>query len=304
MKSINLKTFEIILLSLFFSLLLFSSVSAEEENVLFEKTFNVTAGEKLNVSVSSADIEVKTWNRDEVHILVMGEGSVSKIFDFNFAYNNGVVSIVSKKKSDTNIWNNIDDLEVKVMLPLSFDVELNTSGGDVEIEDLKGRMEIATSGGDIEIDNSEGSLTAKTSGGDIEVSRFNGDSILKTSGGDIEAKRIVGDVEAKTSGGDVELFVAEGKVEAVTSGGDVTLEYKGENMGIELKTSGGDIEVLLPSDFAADVLLKSSSNGIDNNFKATKITEITKSKFEGKYNDGGNKFIAKTLGGSITVNQK
>ena len=110
-----------------------------------------------------------------------------------------------------------------------------------------------------------------------------------------------GNIDAKTSGGDVEINSKNGKISAGTSGGDIGVKYFGDNKGVELYTSGGSIKVQLSSDFSADVLFKTSGGSIKNKFNNSRATEITKNKFEGKFNDGGAEFTAKTSGGSIYI---
>lgn len=276
-------------------------------NILYEKNYSVKLNETLIVKVSAADIEVIGWNKNEVHIIVEGKESIKEKYDFRFSYEDGVVEVIAEKKSDWSVWSFLsgsNGFKIRVKVPTEFNPEVKTSGGDIGVKEIIGEITLKTSGGDIEIDNSKGSLVAKTSGGDVEIEEFVGSTILKTSGGDIEVKQVEGNVEAKTSGGDVDLIVKNGMVNAGTSGGDISLKYDGNNEGVELKTSGGSISVLLPSDFSADVYLKTSGGSIKNNFSTKKIKEVSKSKFEGKYNNGGTQFSAKTSGGSIYVNER
>ncbi len=302
MKAIQEKT-KFFLISIFtIAGLLFSSANTiAKGDVLYEKNYSVNSNESLAIKVSGADIEIAGWDNSEVHIIVVGSESINDYFDFNFSYEDGMVKVITKKKYDWNSWSSSKDYRIKVKVPYDFSVNTKTSGGDIEIKRINGELEFYTSGGDVEIKNSKGSLVAKTSGGDIEINEFEGSTTLKTSGGDIEAKNIRGSVEAKTSGGDIELSVSDGMVTAGTSGGDVSLKYKGHNEGVELYTSGGSISVKLPSEFKADVSLKTSGGSIHNQFDISRARDITKSKFIGKYNGGGANFSAKTSGGSIYV---
>lgn len=305
MKTLQERT-KTVLISIFaLSVLLLTSAEIiAQGNVLYEKNYSVNQNESLVVKMSGADVDIVGWNNNEVRIIVEGSESVKDHFDITFSYENGTVKVVSEKKSDWTSWSFSKDFKIKVKVPSEFNLEAKISGGDIEVKKIDGKLGLYTSGGDVEIDNSKGSLVAKTSGGNIEIDGFVGSTTLKTSGGNIEVKKVTGDVEAKTSGGDVELAVSSGKVTAGTSGGDISLKYKGTNKGVELGTSGGSISVQLPSDFSADVYLRTSGGSIKNNFSSKKLTNVSKSKFEGKYNNGGAEFSAKTSGGSIYVNEK
>ena len=287
MKASQMKK-RILLISIFtiIGLLLSSLQTMAEEKILIEKNYSVESNEMLLVKISSADVEVIGWGRSEVHIAVKGNESIKDYFDFNISYNNGIVKITSEKISDWSIFSGFKDFKLKLMVPKDFNVDVKTSGGDVEVKMIDGKITLVTSGGDIELMNSKGNLSAKTSGGDIKIDNFTGNSVMKTSGGDME------------------LNLSNGKVISETSGGDISLSYDGTNKGIQLRTSGGDISVMLPRDFNADVELKTSGGDVDNDFAATSLSEVSKNKLIGKYNNGGSLFRAKTSGGSITVDNK
>ncbi len=272
-----------------------------EGKILHEKKYSVELNETLLVKFISADIKVKSWDKNEVQLFVKGSNSILDKVEFEFSYEDGVVKAIAEKKSDWSSWSWSNDFSLVVMVPNKFNLDIKTSGGDIEIKNISGKITLVTSGGDIELENSEGTFLARTSGGDIEVENFIGSTELKTSGGDVEVKGVDGSVEVKTSGGDIEIKSSNGNVSAATSGGDISLKYKGNNEGVELYTSGGSISVNLPNDFAADVTLKTSGGSVKNRFANSNAQEISKSKFKGKYNDGGASFIAKTSGGSIYV---
>jgi len=281
-----------------------ANITFASENTLYEKHFNVKIGEMFFAKMTSADIIIHSWDNEEVSIAIIGDENINKYFDFDFSYDNGLVKVKSEKKSDLDIFSFSKDFKLIVKVPSKFKLDLKTSGGDIYINKVDGSKEIVTSGGDIKIENSKGDLGAITSGGDVTINNYVGRTVLKTSGGDILTKELKGGLEAATSGGDIEIFSIEGKISAKTSGGDILLNYQGENKGIDLGTSGGDISIILNPNFAADVLLKTSGGSIKNDFMNSKISELTKSKFEGKFNNGGSSLTAKTSGGSIVVNEK
>jgi len=148
----------------------------------------------------------------------------------------------------------------QVYLPQSFNADVSTSGGDVTLSTIKGRVEAETSGGDIDLNGVTGTVDAQTAGGDVTARNTDGETTLataggdislsdgrtgpynlKTAGGDITVRGLKGDVRASTSGGDVEARNVEGELDLHTSGGDITLE---EVKGIDHRasTSGGDVE--------------------------------------------------------------
>lgn len=298
------KKIKVILSVISIIVLLFPILILAEGNILIEKEYTVGPNDNLSVKVSVADIQLKSWDKEEVNIKIIGSESVNDYFKFDFSYVDGSVNLVSEKKEDWGSWGSIKNYSIKIYVPSKFNIDVKTSGGDIEAKMIKGNIQFYTSGGDLELKSLKGELVVKTSGGDIELKDFEGNSEVKTSGGDIEAKGIDGSIVAKTSGGDIEINAKDGKVIAGTSGGDIGLKFSGNNLGVELYTSGGSINVQLSEDFSADVLLKTSGGSIKNKFNNSRASVITKNKFEGKFNNGGAEFTAKTSGGSIYINDK
>jgi DUF4097 and DUF4098 domain-containing protein YvlB len=133
------------------------------------------------------------------------------------------------------------DSRFRISVPTGFNVDVDTEGGDLTAERIKGTINLRTSGGDVTLAETGGSLNVSTSGGDINVRDAEGSTILKTSGGNLELERIKGTLTAKTSGGNITLRSASKTVELQTSGGDIEiLDVEGDVMA---STSGGDVQV-------------------------------------------------------------
>lgn len=148
----------------------------------------------------------------------------------------------------------------RVKVPMKFNVDVETMGGDVRLEQLEGTALLETLGGDVEVNEVQGNLEIETAGGDINVTGIAGEADLETAGGDVELdgarsgpfwlktaggditlRSVEGDVDAETSGGDVEVRQVTGNLDLHTSGGDITLEeVKGKSH--TARTSGGDVE--------------------------------------------------------------
>jgi DUF4097 and DUF4098 domain-containing protein YvlB len=260
----------LVALTLIFALSLnhtFASSKSDDKKVIKEKTFQIAAGKKLNVTADVGDVIVTVWDKSEVYIKVIGNKNTSDKFDFSFTGSSDEVTITAEKKSGWNWFSNIS-LKIEVKVPKNFNINANTSGGD------------------------------------IRVGGVNGGIYLKTSGGDIWGDRFEGNFFAHTSGGDINLFSSNAKIEANTSGGDIELDYTGVNRGIELKTSGGDIDVRVPPDFDAGTELKTSGGDVDCNLVLNNVTKLSETKIIANINKGGKPLIAVTSGGDVTVYKK
>ena len=150
-------------------------------------------------------------------------------------------------------------VEYQVSIPLKFDLDLETQGGDlsvakldgelrgitaggsVETGDVTGPVWVETAGGDIELGSIGSRVEARTAGGAIRLADVKGDAVLVTSGGEIVAGNIGGSVHAQTAGGDIVLRGASGPVKAETAGGQIQIGQCGDSVRAE--TAGGSIRL-------------------------------------------------------------
>lgn len=260
----------------------FTTFAAQGLNLLHDKTFDVEHGQLLEVETDAGDIKLRTWDQNQVHIKVYGDRDAEEEMDFYFEKTSNGVLIDAEKESGFRGWFGGIRVKYEIDVPKNFNLDMKTSGGDLFVVDLNGTVKLKTSGGDIVCDNVTGDFSASTSGGDVELTKVDGN------------------ISVSTSGGDVEIRSANGKVNASTSGGDITLDYEGENKGIDLHTSGGDITVHIPDDLKAELFLRTSGGSIRCSAE-TRVSETSKYKFIGTMNGGGPELNAKTSGGDVTV---
>ena len=272
--------------------------------VLQEKTFQINQGKTLKLDASSGNIEISTWDKNEVYVKISGNNRAKEKTEFTFSNDENMVDITAKTKSSFFGWNKGIKLKFDIKLPKNFNPETHTSGGNIKLEGLNGNPDLKTSGGNIYVKNSSGNIRTNTSGGEIRVENVSGSMKLSTSGGNISANNFNGNFDARTSGGNIKLAGNDSKIYAETSGGDIKLDYKGQNKGIELNTSGGDIDINLPADINAAANLSSSGGRISCDFKGNNAVKVSSSKFEADINNGGNPLYAKTSGGDIEVSKK
>jgi DUF4097 and DUF4098 domain-containing protein YvlB len=313
-----------ILVLTFLSLIFSKNIFAETQEVIHEKTFTTSPGKTLEIDAPIADISVRSWDKAEVYVKITGDEEVKEEIEFIFEETARGVRIEGEKRSSFS-WDNLfgsTDLDIEVTVPKNYNTDLETSGGDVILENIEGNNELKTSGGDIKVRDTKGELSSKTSGGDVMLEYHEGNADLGTSGGDIDCRKVMGeltvktsggdvkctgiegDLLAKTSGGDIELEATDGNIIGKTSGGDVMLEYHGENKGIELSTSGGDITLVIPSDLKADLKLRSLGGDIETELSNISVEEVSSDYYEGTMNGGGRMVECSTSAGDVTVRSK
>ncbi len=284
----------------------FYGTSDSNLKVLEERTFNTTPGKNFELKAFSGDVYISTTDSPTVYIKIMGNEKAQKYVTFEFENTADGVTVSTKKKDKWNFFNLFNGINLKfeVKLPKNYNANVSSSGGDINLDNLNGRIMLKSSGGDIAVKNTNGKLDVSTSGGDISLKNATGDQNLSTSGGDVESVGFIGNIDASTSGGDIVLNGSNGKIDASTSGGEIKLNYSGKNSGIKLRSSGGDVVVKLPSDFNAHADLHASGGDINCKFKANNIKNISSSKYEADLNAGGNSLYIRTSGGNINIQQK
>ena len=299
----NKKLLWIIIIALL-SLIFYANAFAKGMGVLHEKTFNVNPGETLWLDSDCGDVNLSTWDKDELYVKIYGNSRTEEYIEFSFEQKSDGVEIIADKHGSFFNWFSSINLKYEIIVPSRFNVDLSTAGGDLVIKDLEGKMMFKTSGGDVELSSTIGELTAKTSGGDINLTNQKGNCEVKTSGGDIRCIDTKGDLYASTSGGNITLKAVDGQIDASTSGGSVSLDYTGPNKGVELTSSGGDIEVRLPSNFKADAELKTSGGDIECDYSMSRTYKVKSYYLEAEFNGGGNKLYCRTSGGDVIVKEK
>lgn len=150
-------------------------------------------------------------------------------------------------------------VDYQIAVPMKFNVDLETNGGDLNVGnldgelrgrtaggnitsgDLSGPAQVVTAGGEIKLGNIAQRVEARTAGGNIRLGDVKGDAVLGTSGGEIVTGIIDGSVSAESAGGDIVMHGASGPVRAETAGGQIQIGQCQNT--IRAETAGGNIRL-------------------------------------------------------------
>lgn len=210
-------------------------------NIVGEETFTVDIQEEIKIKSSSKRLAKKYYKENTSNVIKSANGNMIEIRG-NTIHKKGVhYNFTITLPTHFNIKTMITGGDIKLRNTLGV-AHVITSGGDISLDEISGKIEAKTSGGDIEVRQSEGNVNLFTSGGDVSIIYTDGQISGKTSGGDIIARHLIGNVDVSTSGGDIEFSYIHGQIiEGTTSGGDIDAQdIQGD---IHLQTSGGDISV-------------------------------------------------------------
>ncbi|MBN2030347.1 DUF4097 family beta strand repeat protein [bacterium] len=246
-----------------------------------QKNFKVNPGGTLVMEDIRGDIVIQTWERNEVEI------HETKRMDI-FSRSEAEAAIEETEKGYIQQGNTISvggpafnrrwiESRFQIWVPVEFNCEVETEGGDLSVTGIKGTVEASTGGGEInlsgidgpvrsktgggriKIENTTQDVTAETGGGEIDISNSEGpvnassgggditidntaDLVrARTGGGSIDIVRTQGSVDVETGGGNVDIIETQGSVDVETGGGDITI--RGAGGGARVQTGGGDVDI-------------------------------------------------------------
>ncbi|MFW6287424.1 MAG: DUF4097 family beta strand repeat-containing protein [bacterium] len=232
----------VILFSVFF--LLTGCNSTYQEERYFTEDYR--PGMTLKVKNSVGDIEIRRSPQENITILTNIEGYGSSI--------NEAKQIVEKTEirrdwrgdqlfidasSQNSSFSRGRSVTYTISIPMNFNAEIETSTGDIIIEEIEGNVDLETSTGDIYIESLFGDIKGKTSTGDLIINYFEGEMDINTSTGDIKIalyNKANSNNTLRASTGDIELAFFEDPsayFEIRTSTGDIN--YFGQNFEDELQ---------------------------------------------------------------------
>jgi hypothetical protein len=305
----------------------FITTSAFAAEDVIRRGFNVSDGGTLYLDGAVGNIKIVTGGTGvAVEITRKASGRKSermmKEHQITLEQRGNDVVIESDYDNDWHGWFGWRDYEVQwnVRVPARYNVDVETSGGWIELGNIGGTALARTSGGSIRTGNLAGTSTLKTSGGSITVgggggrieAHTSGGSITvgdttgaveaKTSGGSITLSRVEGDVVARTSGGGIRIEDALGSVDATTSGGSIVAQISRQpRSDSRLSTSGGGVTVTLGPAVAVDLDARASGGGVRSDVPITVMGMQDDDSIRGQVNGGGPKLVLRTSGGGIRV---
>lgn len=274
------------------------------------KSFDVEEPCELQIETPGGSIEVRGHDENTVYVemyvkrkgmVIKADEKVSDDYEVQIEKEGRLVRAIVKPKAKGWFKDNNLSFSFKVSVPNQTSCDLSTSGGSVQVEEVKGEHKVSTSGGSLKFAHISGTMNAHTSGGSIKIEAFEGELKANTSGGSIKASASNGIIDLQTSGGSINLENLTGSIRANTSGGSINAEIAGLEKELLLSTSGGSIKATIPAGLGLDLDLK----GNRVNTKLVNFNgETDKSRIVGTMNGGGIPVKLATSGGSVSLEYK
>ena len=277
-------------------------VSAQEVN----RTYDVSPGGTLRLDIETGgSITITGWDRDqvEVNISVSGRDGSDVIVDLNEIRNGVAISTEYEGR------NGRADLEIDIRVPAVFNLDLETTGGDVRVENVEGEIKGQTMGGDLEFEYIKGEIDFNTMGGDITLENSEVDGSVETMGGEVSLENVIGNVSGHTMGGEVSYENVRAnpnsnnreEIEISTMGGEINLDEAAN--GATVHTMGGEIHVGRASDHVKATTMGGdiTIEAIDGWVEATTMGGDVEVTMVGNPNEGDRHIEISSMGGDIEV---
>ena len=281
----------------------------------FEKSVNLVKDGKVIITNFSGNIDVKTWNREQVQIDAL---KVSKSTTLAKAKENStkVKITITEENSTLRIQTQYPDgpnknLSVSItytlMIPQEATLNASTVSGNVTCEDISGDLKAKTVSGNVNVTGAKNGATCSTTSGTVEVDNVIGDVKLHSVSGNVVANAIKGSVEADTVSGSVLLtdISDADEIEASTMSGRVKYEGDLASDGTyHLQSHSGRVEFIVPSNAAFDLEARTFSGSINSDFDITIRGKIEKRSLSGSVNGGGAEVELKAFSGNVYLRKK
>ena len=284
-------------------------LNSDQAEVMIQKTFKVRAGGALLVDIAHADVDIQTGNSSEAVVTVtLNSRNMSKArekferMEWEVYEEGGNVHL--KAESPRGNWNVSMDIDVSISIPSKFNINLETSHGDVNLDDVNGMIDLHTSHGDVDFSEVQGErISFRSSHGDITGNVIRSAMVdVETSHADIEIREVDSKrMRASTSHANIEIDYLAGEADISTSHGNIEVFLVG-NDSASFSTQHGDIDVSMDTKAGADLDLRAPQIRLDRDMKVN--GEKTKKRVEGSVNGGGRSIRARTTHGSIALSGK
>ena len=137
----------------------------------FETTVQLDWDGRLSIENTNGSIRIETWDRDEVHIEARKSASSERALDRLEIEVEGEGRRVEVRTRFRRLgwWGSGGEVEYRLRVPETADVEAETVNGTVRIEGLAGDALARTVNGGVRVEDCEGAVEAGTVNGHVEV---------------------------------------------------------------------------------------------------------------------------------------
>ena len=248
----------------------------------------------------------------EEHVFTVGGAPRLTLKSFNGriglrAGKDGEVRVAAKIRNPSRVgyraWQEGDNIFVEAHRSKGFSLIPRPAGASIFITaPADSTIDLATSNGRIEVQDIHGSGPVRTSNGRIVMENVRGDHEVHTSNGRIVIDGMDGATDAKTSNGSINIKRMRGAVKAASSNGSISFEGElPEGSSNRFETSNGSVKVRLQGEPDARVTARTYNGRVNANLPLQSVSTQGRSHIEGVAGKGSGELVIRTTNGSINI---
>jgi hypothetical protein len=244
-----------------------------EKDVEIDETIEVGAGAELIITTTGGDVHIR--GRSGNHIRIKADGETSLPEPPQVERDGNRVSFKALPGSE---------IDVEATVPRDCRIRVNTTDGDVEIEDT-------------------GAIEVKTVNGDVTAEDIAGDCAVTTGHADVTVERMIGVLTVNTINGDLEVSDSHlGGAQLHSVDGEVSIDAALGNGPFAIQTVNGDVNLKLAPGTGAAINFHTANGEISCDLPA-QVTTSSKREWQATVNGGGPHVDIGTVNGDLEIDK-
>lgn len=271
------------------------SVDAQGFTTRDEKRFTTTGMPQLTLATFDGSIEVRSWDRPEVHVVIERRGQ-----------NRDEVESIEIKAEQLG-----DRISVEARRPsqrehrIGFGYHVGRSAKLVASVPRRTNVLARSGDGSIVAEAIDGRVELRTGDGGITGEELNGQVRVHTGDGNVKLVNVDGAVDVDTSDGGISVDGRFSRLNARSGDGRIVVRAKAGSAVAEdwtVTTGDGSIDIELPEPFHADLDAHTGDGTIQvSDVRVTATGEMGRRTVQGKIGDGGGKLKVRSGDGGIRL---
>lgn len=275
--------------------LLLAAPAWADQSTPIDERRPLNADGRLTVSNVSGLIQVQAWDRNEMHLSGELGAGVEKL---EISGDTGSLRVEVRHPRNAG---NVEDSVLKLQVPASVRLELDTVSADIEGSGLRGPIKAQSVSGDVSLTVESPELRVQTVSGDITLRGPSRDTQINSVSGDIRLSGLRERLRLETVSGDVEASgegLSDLQLKTVSGELDLACSLSGPPR-IEMESLSGNIRLRLAEEPDALLSLRSFSGQTDSRYGES--TQDSRKRFEAKLGEGRGRIDLHSFSGDIRV---
>lgn len=226
-----------------------------------DTTFAIRSGSRVEVETFGGEINVKTWNRNEIRV----QATHGRRDVINIDSRGSTVQIEAEGRVGPAI-----DVTFNIMVPPSVSLDLSGVHTEISVDGVTGDVDAETVQGGIRVVGG-GRLKLESVEGEIVVDRARGRVSANTVNRGIRITNVVGDVEAETVNGPISLRAVQATtVDLATVNGRILYDGTIRDGGdYSIASHNGGVWVVVPEKTGVTVSISTFNGELDSTLPIT-----------------------------------